>query len=62
MIEVEVKVRDPKFTWKIVGIYRTPNEDMGVIECLAARTGYTRNYTKGSIIYGAVNLPYAELK
>jgi serine/threonine protein kinase HipA of HipAB toxin-antitoxin module len=50
MIEFEVKVRGPKFTWEIVGIYRDPNEDMGVMESLAARTGYTRNYTKGSII------------
>jgi len=32
MIAVEVKCRDPKFTWKIVGIYRAPNEDMRVIE------------------------------
>jgi len=26
MIAVEVKGRDPKFTWEIVGIYRAPNE------------------------------------
>ena len=25
MIAVEVKGRDPKFTWEIVGIYRAPN-------------------------------------
>jgi len=30
MIAVEVKGRDPKFTWEIVGIYRAPNEDMRV--------------------------------
>jgi hypothetical protein len=30
MIAVEVKGRDPKFTWEVVGIYRAPNEDMQV--------------------------------
>jgi hypothetical protein len=28
MLAIEVKGRDTKFTWVIVGIYRTPNEDM----------------------------------
>jgi len=28
MIAVEVKVKDPKITWEIVGIYRAPNEVM----------------------------------
>ena len=28
MIAVEVKGRDTKFTWEIVGIYRAPNEYM----------------------------------
>lgn len=32
MIVVEVKGRDPKFTWKTVGIYRAPNEDMRMTE------------------------------
>jgi hypothetical protein len=32
MIAVEVKGRDPKFTWEILGIYRVPNEDMRDIE------------------------------
>ena len=36
MIAAEVKGRDPKFTWEIVGIYRAPNKDMRVIERLAA--------------------------
>jgi hypothetical protein len=31
-IAVEVNGRDRKFTWEIVGTYRAPNEDMGVIE------------------------------
>ena len=31
MIAVEVKGRDPKFIWDIVGIYIAPNEDMRVI-------------------------------
>ena len=46
VIAVEVKGRDPKFTWEIVGIYRAPNEDMRVIERLAGQTGYTGNSTK----------------
>ena len=52
MIAVEVKGRNPKFTWDIVGTYRTPNEDMRVIERLAARTGYRGNSTKPCIIGG----------
>jgi hypothetical protein len=36
MIAVEVKGRDPKLTWEIIGIYRVPNEDMQVIERLAS--------------------------
>jgi hypothetical protein len=28
MIAVEVKGRDPKFKWEIVGIHRALNEDM----------------------------------
>ena len=32
MIAIEVKGRDPKFTCKIVGIYRVPNDDMRVME------------------------------
>jgi hypothetical protein len=46
MIAVEVKGRDPKFTWEIVGIYRAPNEDVRVIERLVARTEYIGNSTK----------------
>jgi len=60
MIAVEVEGRDAKFTWEIVGIYRAPNEDMRVIERLAARTGCTGNSTKNSIIWGDLNLPYAD--
>ena len=36
MIGVEVKGRDPKFTWEIIGNYRSPNDDMRVMERLAA--------------------------
>jgi hypothetical protein len=60
MIAVEVKGRDPKFTWEIIRIYRAQNEDMRVIERLAARTDYIGNSTKGSIIEGDLNLPYAD--
>jgi hypothetical protein len=52
MIAVEVKGRDPKFTWGVVGIYRAPNKDMRVIERLAARTDYLGNFTKRSKIGG----------
>jgi len=52
MTGVEVKGRNPKFTWEVVGVYRAPNDDMQVIERLAARTGYTGNSTKRSIIWG----------
>jgi len=60
MIAVEVKSRDPKFTWEIIGIYRAPNEDMRVIERSAAQTGYTGNSTKCNITGGDLNLPYAD--
>ena len=60
IIAVEVRGRDPKYTWEIVGIYRAPNEDMRVIERLAARTGYLGNSTKRSIIAGDLNLPQAD--
>ena len=50
MIATEVKGRDTKFTCEIVGIYRPPNDDMRVMETLAARTGYKGNSTKRSII------------
>jgi len=49
MVAVEVKGRNPKFTWEVIGIYRAPNEDMRVIKRLAAHTGYTANSTKCSI-------------
>jgi len=60
MVAVEVKGRNPKFTWEVVGVYRAPNEDVRVIEKLAARTGSTANSTKRSIIGGDLNLPYVD--
>jgi len=60
MIALEVKGRNPKFAWEVVGVCRAPNEDMRVIERLAARTGVTGNSTKRSIIGGDLNLPYAD--
>jgi hypothetical protein len=59
MLAVEVKGRNPKFTWKVVGIYRAPNEDMRAIERLVVRTGFTGNCTKRSITRGDLNLPCA---
>jgi len=57
---MEVKGGNPKFAWEVVGAYRAPNEDMRVIERLAARTGFPGNSTKRSIIGGDLNLPYAD--
>ena len=57
MLAVEVKGRNTKFTWEVTGMYRAPNEDMRAVERLAARTGYTGNCTKRSIIGGDLNLP-----
>jgi hypothetical protein len=50
MLAVEVKGRNTKFTWEVVGMYRAPKEDMRAVERLAARTGYTGNSTKRNII------------
>jgi len=59
MIAVEVKGKDPKITWEIVGIYRAPNEDMRFFEKL---TDWARlmGTMKRSIIGGDLNLPYAD--
>jgi hypothetical protein len=62
IIAVEVKGNDPKCTWEIIGIYRAPNEDIRVIEKLAARTGFLGNSTKQSIIGGDLNLPQVDWK
>ena len=62
MVAVEVKSRNPKFTWEVVGIYRAPNEDIKVLERLAARTGSTGKSTKRSIIGGDLNLPHIDWK
>jgi hypothetical protein len=37
MIAVEVKGKDPRSAWDIVGTYRAPNEDIRVLERLATR-------------------------
>jgi hypothetical protein len=50
LISDEVKNRDPKITCEITGIYRAPNGDMRAIERLVARTGYSGNSIKHSII------------
>jgi hypothetical protein len=56
MNAAEVQGMDPKYTWEIIGIYRALYEDMRVIERLVARTRYTRNSTKHSIIGGDLNI------
>jgi hypothetical protein len=60
MIAVEVKGRDTKYSWEIIGIYKAPNQDMLAIERLAARTLLTRNSMKRSIICGDLNSPQAD--
>jgi hypothetical protein len=60
MIAEEIKGRDPKNTWEIVGIYRAPNEDMRLLEKLADQTRYMGRTTKHSTIGGDLNLPYAD--
>ena len=62
MIAGEVKGMDPKYTWEIIGIYRTPAEGMLAIARLAARNLPARNLTKRSIIGGDLNLPQADWK
>jgi hypothetical protein len=60
MISVEFKGRNPKVAWEVVGIYRVPNEPMRAVERLAARSGFTGNSTKRSIIGGDLNVPYID--
>jgi hypothetical protein len=50
MIAIKVKSGDPQFTWEVVGIYSSPNDNMRVMEILAARTAYTVHSTKCSFI------------
>jgi hypothetical protein len=60
IIAVEMKDRDPKCTWEIVGIYRAPDTDMRDIGRLAARIDYLGNFTKRSVIGGDLILPSAD--
>jgi hypothetical protein len=62
MIAVEIKGKDPQYTWEIIGIYRAPNKDMLAIERLVARTLPTQNLIQRIIIGGDVNLPQADWK
>ena len=60
MIAIEIKSRNLKFTWEIAGIHGAPNEDMRVLERLAARTVCTSNSAKRSIIGGDLNFPQVD--
>jgi len=60
MNAVEVNCRDPKNTWEIVGIYRSPNKDMRLLEKLAHRTRYMGRTMKRIIIGGGLHLPSAD--
>ena len=57
IIAIEIKGKNPRSTWEIIGGYRAPNEDMRAIEKLVAWTGDGRNVKKRSIIGGDLNLP-----
>ena len=60
MIAVEVKGRDPKITWEILGIYRAPKEDTRLFEKLADWTGYMGRTMKRNIIGSDLNLPFPD--
>jgi hypothetical protein len=60
MIAFEVKGRDHKFTWEVVGIYGVPNEDIRIIERFATRTDYLGTSTARSIIGEDLNVPSAD--
>jgi len=62
IIALEVKGTDPKCTWEIVGIYRAPNEDIRVVEMLAARTSFLGISMKRSIRGGDLNLQQVDWK
>ena len=59
---IAIEVRDPKFTWEIIGIYRAANDDTRVMEMLADRTSYSGNTTKRSIIGGELKLALCRLE
>jgi hypothetical protein len=60
MIAAEVNGRDPKNAWEIVGIYRSPNKDMRLLEKLADWTGYMGRTMQCSITGGDLNLLYGD--
>jgi hypothetical protein len=60
MIAVEVKGKDPRCAWEIVGICRAPNEDMRVLERLATQADNIGHFTNRSIIAGDINMPNAD--
>ena len=62
ILAIDVKGSDPSYTWEIIGTYRAPNEDLRIIESLAARTGFLGNSIKQSIIGGDLNLPQVNWK
>ena len=62
IVAVEKKEVDPKYSYKIIGIYRAPNQDILAIERLATRTLPARNLMMRSIIGGDLNLPQADSK
>lgn len=62
ILAIEVKSSDPTFAWEIIGTYRAPNENLQIIERIAAKTGFLGNSIKRFIIGGDLNLPQANWK
>jgi len=62
LLAIEVKGSDPTYTCEIIGTYRAPNEDIRIIERLAAKIGFLGNSIKRSIIGGDLNLPQVNWK
>jgi hypothetical protein len=57
MIAAKVNGRDPKNAWEIVGIYRSPNKDVQLLEKLARWTGYMGRTMQRRIIREDLKLP-----
>jgi hypothetical protein len=62
IISIEVKDKNAKFTLKICGIYRTPNDDVRFIKRMATRTDSLDKRTTQIRIGGDSNLHYTGWK
>ena len=60
MMAVEVKSRNHKIFWEIVGLYRALNEDTRFLERVVAHTHSTKNSAKCSINGDNLNLHHMD--